>query len=97
MEKIALTTEQQDIILAEVDGIEDGYFDIDIDVDDNMTVNVDGYLETDGYVERDTNAYVETYRHADVAMTATVYDEDGNKHEAEVEDDFCKKYLETIF
>lgn len=55
----------------------DGDFDIDVVIDHLLTVNVQGWLETDGYTEDDyyrgTGAWVETYRTAQVTLTAIVF------------------------
>ena len=101
MKKIELTGEQRDKImseLAEVHG-EDGRFDIDIELD-AFTINAQGWVEIDGYIEDDsvcgymngTGAWIETYRAASVELTA--YDEDGNAYEVDKESyNIIDKYL----
>ena len=93
MKTIRLTDEQMRKLFAALEGIEEGYFDIDIDVDDNITVNASGHLETEGYVEDDfmcgymngTGARVETYRKATLELTARVYDENDNEEDAYID------------
>lgn len=82
MKTITLTRAQRDLLkdrLADVRD-ENGQFDIDIVIDSLLTINVQGCVETDGYVEDDylsgTGGYVETYRQADVHLTAIVFDLD---------------------
>ena len=79
-----MTKEQRDKVLSALDDIEDGNFDIDIEIDETLTINAKGWLETDGYIEDDyhcgymngTGAYVETYRNASLELTAQVYNEE---------------------
>lgn len=101
MKKIELTGEQRAQVmnaLAEIHG-EDGRFDIDIELD-SLTINAQGTIEIDGYVEDDyhcgymngTGAWVETYRAASVELAA--YDEDGNEYEIDNESNtIIDKYL----
>ena len=105
MKTIELTQEQRSKVLSALDGIEDGSFDIDIELDETITINAKGWLETDGYIEDDyhcgymngTGAYVETYRNASIELTAQVYDEDtDNIEECAVTrefEDYCNRYL----
>lgn len=95
METITLTAQQINVLTDELDDIrnENGSFDIDIEIDDSLTINAAGYVETDGYIEDDyhcgymngTGAYVETYRSASVELKATVYDGDDNATEYNVD------------
>ena len=101
MKKIELTGEQREKVmnaLAEIHD-EDGRFDIDIELD-TITINAQGCIEIDGYIEDDyhcgymngTGAFVETYRAASVDLTA--YDEDGNEYEIDKEsNNIIDKYL----
>lgn len=101
MKKIELTGEQRAQVmnaLAEIHD-EDGRFDIDIELD-SLTINAQGTIEIDGYVEDDyhcgymngTGAWVETYRAASVELTA--YDEDGNEFVIDNEsNDIITQYL----
>lgn len=107
MRTIELTREQRDRVLVALADIRDegGGFDIDIAIDERLTVNARGWLELDGYVEDDyrcgymngTGAYVETLREASVGLTARIYDEDsGSEEEAAVPADFekeCEDFL----
>lgn len=87
MKTIELTKEQFDKVIEALDDVQDGSFDLEIEIDETLTVFATGWLETDGYVEDDfrcgymngTGAYVETYRSASVELSATLYDEDGNE------------------
>ena len=77
------------IILTEIDHIEDnGTFDIDVELNDDITVHMTGRLDTDGYYENDyyngTGAYIETYRSANIELTATLYKADGNCEEVAI-------------
>ena len=101
MKNIELTDEQRAIIMAALAEVhdEDGRFDIDIELD-TITINAQGWVETDGYIEDDyhcgymngTGAWVETYRAASVDLTA--YDEDGNEYEIDKESNtIIEKYL----
>ena len=101
MKNIELTDEQRAIIMAALAEVhdEDGRFDIDIELD-CLTINAQGTIEIDGYVEDDyhcgymngTGAWVETYRAASVDLTA--YDEDGNEYEIDKESNtIIEKYL----
>lgn len=101
MKKIELTGEQRAMIMAALAEVhdEDGRFDIDIELD-SLTINAQGCIEIDGYVEDDyhcgymngTGAWVETYRAASVDLTA--YDEDGNEFVIDNEsNDIITQYL----
>ena len=101
MKKIELTGEQRDEIMSALAEIhnEDGRFDIDIELD-TITINAQGWVEIDGYIEDDgvcgymngTGAWIETYRAASVELTA--YDEDGNEYEVDDEsNNAIDKYL----
>ncbi len=101
MNKIELTGEQRDEIMSALAEIhnEDGNFSIDIELD-TITINAQGWVEIDGYIEDDyhcgymngTGAFVETYRAASVELTA--YDEDGNAYEVDKEsNNIIDKYL----
>ena len=101
MKKIELTGEQRAMIMAALAEIhdEEGHFDIDIELD-TITINAQGCIEIDGYVEDDyhcgymngTGAWVETYRAASVDLTA--YDEDGNEYEIDKQSNkIIDKYL----
>lgn len=63
----------------------DGSFDIDIELDETITVKAKGWIETDGYREDDyfsgTGAYIETRRNASIELTAQVYDEESDNVE----------------
>lgn len=72
MRTIQLTSEQREKVLAELDKIVSGDFDIFVEVDECITIEAQGYVSVDGYRESDTNAYVETSRTADVILTAFV-------------------------
>ncbi len=101
MKKIELTGEQREKVmnaLAEIHD-EEGHFDIDIELD-TITINAQGWVEIDGYIEDDsvcgymngTGAWIETYRAASVDLTA--YDEDGNEYEIDKEsNNIIDKYL----
>lgn len=101
MKKIELTCEQRAQVmnaLAEIHD-EDGRFDLDIELD-TITINAQGTIEIDGYVEDDyhcgymngTGAWIETYRAASVDLTA--YDDDGNEFELDNEsNDIITQYL----
>lgn len=99
-EKIVLTKDQKKIVLNALDG-QDGSFDIFVEVADNLTIELDGYVHEEGY--RDTDYYygtgaVEISRTADVNVTAFRYDEDGNEEVLDVEHEFekeCYKYLQS--
>lgn len=82
MKAIELTIDQRKKL---IDGLadvhdEEGVFEVEIEVGENITVNAVGNIETDGYREDEyfngTGAWVETYRSAWVELTATVYDDD---------------------
>lgn len=88
MKTITLTKAQRALLkdrLTEVRDGENGEFDLDIVIDYLLTVNVQGWVETDGYVEDDyfngTGGYVETYRAASVHLTAIVFDLDAGENE----------------
>lgn len=71
MKTITLTQSQREQIAQELyDNITDGGFTREIILDDNLTVDVEGYLDIDGYSE--TGGYVETSRYAWVELTAWV-------------------------
>lgn len=100
-EKVVLTSEQKQMVLKELDG-QDGGFDIFVEVSDNLTIELDGYVHEEGY--RDTDYYygtgeiVITSRTADVNVTAFRYDEDGNEEVLDVEHEFekeCYEYLQS--
>ena len=90
MKKVQLTDEQTETIKNELREIHDvgGNFDIDVELDD-LTVNVSGWIELDGYTEDDyhcgymngTGAWVETHR--DASVTIKVIDEYGNEHQVD--------------
>ncbi len=83
MDSLTLTQDQMSKVLDELNGIGTGSFDIEIEIDDTLTVQATGWLEIDGYVEDDyfsgTGAFVETYRAANIELTAQVYDEETNE------------------
>ena len=89
MKKVTLTKAQRELLkdrLTEVRDGQNGEFDLDIVIDYLLTINVQGWVETDGYVEDDyyngTGGYVETYRQADVHLTAIVFDIENCDNEA---------------
>lgn len=92
MKTIELTKEQFDKVIEALDDVQDGSFDLEIEIDETLTVFATGWLDTDGYVEDDfhcgymngTGAYVETYRSASVELSATLYDEDGNEKDVAI-------------
>lgn len=92
MKTITLTSGQMQKVYDALDNVEDGSFDLEISIDETLTVFATGWLETDGYVEDDnhcgymngTGAYVETYRSASVELSATLYDEDGNEEDVAI-------------
>ena len=92
MKTITLTDAQMQKVYDALDSVEDGSFDLEIEIDETLTVFATGWLETDGYVEDDfhrgymngTGAYVETYRSASVELSATLYDEDGNEEDVAI-------------
>ena len=101
MKNIELTGEQRAMILAALaeEHEEDGRFDIDIELD-SLTINAQGCIEIDGYIEDDnhcgymngTGAWIETNRAASVELTA--YDDDGNEYEIDKESNtIIDKYL----
>ena len=76
MKKITLSEAQKSVLmngLAEIHD-EDGRFDINIEIDEEITINAKGWLELDGYREDDyyngTGAWVETGRAANIDLTA---------------------------
>ena len=77
----------------------DGKFDVDVVIDYLLTVNVQGWVEVDGYVEDDyyngTGGYVETYRQADVHLTAIVFNLDECSNEACEVDDVTTREIEN--
>lgn len=99
-EKIVLTKDQKKIVLNALDG-QDGGFDIFVEVADNLTIELDGYVHEEGY--RDTDYWngtgaVEISRTADVNVTAFRYDDDGNEEVLDVEHEFekeCYEYLQS--
>jgi hypothetical protein len=99
-EKIVLTKDQKKIVLNALDG-QDGGFDIFVEVADNLTIELDGYVYEEGY--RDTDYWngtgaVEISRTADVNVTAFRYDDDGNEEVLDVEHEFekeCYEYLQS--
>lgn len=92
MKTITLTGAQMQKVYDALDSVEDGSFDLEIEIDETLTVFATGWLDTDGYVEDDlhcgymngTGAYVETYRSASVELSATLYDEDGNEEDVAI-------------
>lgn len=74
-------------------------FFLEIDIDENAWVQVEGDLYMKGYVERDTNAFVETYRQVfDLSVKVCWNDDEDEYHEADVPKDFikeCKNFIET--
>lgn len=106
MKTIELTKEQYDKVIESLDEVQDGSFDLEIEIDETLTVFATGWLETDGYVEDDyhcgymngTGAYVETYRSASVELSATLYDEDGNEEDVVIsaeQEKQADRYLNT--
>jgi hypothetical protein len=100
-EKVVLTSEQKQMVLKELDG-QDGGFDIFVEVSDNLTIELDGYVHEEGYRDNDyyfgTGEIVITSRTADVNVTAFRYDEDGNEEVLDVEHEFekeCYEYLQS--
>lgn len=83
MRTIELSKEQREKVINALAAVHDenGRFDIDIELDDALTLNAKGWLELDGYLEDDyyngTGAYIETHRSASVTLTA--YDEEGEQ------------------
>ena len=74
-------------------------FFLEIDIDENAWVQVEGDLYMKGYVERDTNAFVETYRQVfDLSVKVCWNDDEDEYHEADVPKDFikeCKNFIEA--
>jgi hypothetical protein len=100
-EKVVLTSEQKQMVLKELDG-QDGGFDIFVEVADNLTIELDGYVHEEGYRDNDyyygTGEIVITSRTADVNVTAFRYDDDGNEEVLDVEHEFekeCYEYLQS--
>ena len=91
MKKITLTEAQKALLMKEIAtlGSEDGSFDRDIEIDDLLTVNCQGSVETEGYIEDDyhcgymngTGAWIETDRTASVELTAILFNPDENENE----------------
>lgn len=101
MRTIELSKEQREKVINALAAVHDenGRFDIDIELD-TITINAQGCIEIDGYIEDDyhcgymngTGAWIETYRAASVDLTA--YDEDGNEYEIDKEsNNIIDKYL----
>lgn len=101
MKTIELTQAQREGIinaLAEIHD-EEGHYDINIELD-TITINAQGCIEIDGYIEDDyhcgyengTGAWIETYRTASVELTA--YDESGTAYDVDKEsNNIIDKYL----
>ena len=83
MRTIELSKEQREKVINALAAVHDenGRFDIDIELDDALTLNAKGWLELDGYLEDDyyngTGAYIATHRSASVTLTA--YNEEGEQ------------------
>ena len=81
MRTIELTQAQVDTIISKLAEVHDSSdnFSVEIDVDDELTVTAEGFVEIDGYVEDDyyngTGAFVETYRNASVTLTGWTYNQ----------------------
>jgi len=96
MKKITLNESQMHMLLNGLAEIvcEDGKFDINIVIDEELNINAIVTIETDGYVEDDyhcgyengTGAWVETYRNASVELIGWAYD-DIREEDVEVEID----------
>ena len=98
MRTIELSKEQREKVINALATVHDenGRFDINIELDDALTLNAKGWLELDGYLEDDyyngTGAYIETYRSASVTLTA--YNEEGEQIGLDGESyDIIHKYL----
>lgn len=110
METIELTEEQQNTLIDALADVyyEDGYFDVEIEIDETLTIEARGSIDTDGYVEDDahcgymngTGGYVETYRRAWIELTAVVCNEsDGSRTRLDVDEDTvqaAEDYLNSI-
>lgn len=95
MRTIELSKEQREKVINALAAVHDenGRFDIDIELDDALTLNAKGWLELDGYLEDDyyngTGAYIETHRSASVEVKA--FDEDGEVEiDIEIENEIYK-------
>ena len=80
MRTIELTKQQLDVVinsLADAHDTNDN-FSVEIEVDDELTVIAEGFVEIYGYVEDDyyrgTGGYVEAYRNAGVTLTGWTID-----------------------
>lgn len=89
--RITLTTEQQDKVLQKLQG-QQGDFDIYIELNKSLTIQAQGYVYSDGYVEDDylngTGAFIETGRTADVILTAFVSNDGEDEEVYDVESEF---------
>ena len=80
MKTITLTEAQRALLKDRLTDVRDenGAIDVDIVIDHLLTINVQGWVETEGYTEDDpytgTGGYVETYRQAGVHLTAIRFD-----------------------
>ena len=96
MKTLTLNHKQRSILIDALQTYhdEEGNFSADIEIDDSITVNATGSVETEGYIEDDyhcgymngTGAWIETYRHAWVELTAEVYNEETDTYETMILD-----------
>ncbi len=89
------------MVLDALDTIGDGRFDIDIELDDTVTVNARGRIETSGYRDDNwfcgTGSWIETGRGASCVLSASVWDASGSRRETCAVpagfEDMCNRYL----
>ena len=99
MRTIDLTREQRDMVLRELDG-QQGNFDIFVELNDSLTIEAEGYVYVDGYVEDDylngNGGFNETSRTADVILTAFASDKGENEEVCDVTGDFERECYEAL-
>lgn len=106
MKKITLTEAQIAQIKESLEQYHDctDKFDFEIDfTDDNLAVQVKGWIEVESYCEDDyhcgygkgTGAWVESYRNADVELTGEQYDDNGST-KVSIADESIKEIYEYL-
>ena len=103
MNVITLTPAQRDAIIAELDEIENGHYNIEVEFDEHLTVYAEGWFENGGYCEDDyfngTGAWVETYRQGSIELKAIVTDDEGDQEECTIDEkseNILTDYLNTV-
>ena len=101
MKTINPNRQQIDKVLEELEGVQ-GNFDIYVRIDENLTIEAQGYLTRDGYVEDDyfngTGAFIETSRKADAILTGFLSDAGENEEVVDIEGeivDEVRQFLEA--